>query len=107
MREVHPYSKGCWQDSTSDDTSARQGWIKGEDSARLRAMTRKQSAGYIVLVINACLRQVHEYGHKLLQSTLAARGSQDSLGAAHRPVCDGTRHLGASPSHIMTLASAV
>ena len=26
------YSKGCWQDSTSADTSVRQGWIYGEGS---------------------------------------------------------------------------
>jgi len=41
-------------------------------------MMRKQSAGYVVLVINAGLRQVRWCGHSLLQSALAARGSQDA-----------------------------
>jgi hypothetical protein len=41
-------------------------------------MMRKQSAGYVVLVIDAGLRQVRWCGHSLLQSALAARGSQDA-----------------------------
>jgi len=41
-------------------------------------MMRKQSAGYVALVINAGLRQVRWCGHSLLQSALAARGSQDA-----------------------------
>jgi hypothetical protein len=32
MPEVHPYSKGCWQDSTSRDTSTRQGCIYEEEA---------------------------------------------------------------------------
>lgn len=50
----------------------------GRDSVRLRAMMRKRSAGYVVLVIIAGLRQVRWCGHSLLQSGLAARGSQDA-----------------------------
>jgi hypothetical protein len=41
-------------------------------------MMRKQSAGYVVLVINACPRQVRWCGHSLLQSALAASGSQEA-----------------------------
>jgi hypothetical protein len=78
MREERPYLKGCWQDSTSGDASARQGWIYGRDSVRLRATTRMQSAGYLVLVINAGLRQERWCRYSFLQSALAARGSQDA-----------------------------
>ena len=64
--------------SSSKEASARQGWIYGKDSVRLRAMTRMQSAGYLMLVINAGLRQERWYDHSLLQSALAARGSSDA-----------------------------
>jgi len=50
----------------------------GRGSVRLRAMMRKRSAGYVVLVINAGLRQVRWCGHSLFQSALAVRGSQDA-----------------------------
>jgi hypothetical protein len=35
------YSKGCWQDSTADDTSARQGWVYGEGSCPRRPVVDK------------------------------------------------------------------
>jgi hypothetical protein len=68
----------CCQDSRSEDTSDRQGWIYGGRSVRLRAMMRKQSASNVVLVINAGLRKVMCCGHSLLQSALAAKGRQDA-----------------------------
>jgi hypothetical protein len=44
----------------------------------LAAKTRTQSAGYLMLVINAGLRQERWCDHSLLQSALAARGSLDA-----------------------------